>query len=135
MVLVAMAGLEPAMTRLKDGRLSRLVHIAENFGGAYENRTRLNDARVKLAARIDSNHRYQLSETCVLPLDDLPVNGVTGENRTLVERSTVARLIRSATVTIWSQMGSRNPDLRVTSAALFHLSYSGMERVRRIELR
>ena len=35
----------------------------------------------------------------------------------------------------WSQRGIRNPDLRVTSAVLFHLSYSGMERVRRIELR
>jgi hypothetical protein len=48
MVLVAMAGLEPAMTRLKDGRLSRPVHIAVNFGGAYENRTRLSpvDSRV-----------------------------------------------------------------------------------------
>jgi hypothetical protein len=48
MVLVAMAGIEPAMTRLKDGRLSRLVHIAVNFGGAYENRTRLSpvDSRV-----------------------------------------------------------------------------------------
>ena len=31
--------------------------------------------------------------------------------------------------------GNRNPGLRITSAALFHLSYSGMERVRRIELR
>jgi hypothetical protein len=31
--------------------------------------------------------------------------------------------------------GNRNPDLRVTGAALFHLSYSGVERVRRIELR
>src|SRR5712671_3435159 len=30
---------------------------------------------------------------------------------------------------------SRNPGLRITSAALFHLSYSGMERARRIELR
>ena len=31
--------------------------------------------------------------------------------------------------------GIRNPNLRITSAALFHLSYSGLERVRRIELR
>ena len=31
--------------------------------------------------------------------------------------------------------GIRNPNLRVTGAALFHLSYSGLERVRRIELR
>jgi hypothetical protein len=119
---------------------------------------------------------------------------VTGENRTLVERSTVARLSHSATVTsgargtsrtclssfsdwrldrnghpgeIWLRAGElnatrlayeasmtpvhlparkdsgarggiRNPTLRVTSAVLFHLSYSGMsymERVRRIELR
>ena len=31
--------------------------------------------------------------------------------------------------------GVRNPNLRVTGAVLFHLSYSGLERVRRIELR
>ena len=31
--------------------------------------------------------------------------------------------------------GIRNPGLRVTNAVLLHLSYSGMERVRRIELR
>ena len=31
--------------------------------------------------------------------------------------------------------GIRNPGLRVTSAVLLHLSYSGMERVRRIEPR
>ena len=128
MVLVAMAGFEPAMTRLKDGRLSRLVHIAENFGGAYEYRTRLspvdsrvprqlvyapentdrgrkwygredlnlqvsrfvagcpdplNDARVKSwQPGMDSNHRYQLSESCVLPLDD-PA-GWEGQTRTAV---------------------------------------------------
>ena len=40
----------------------------------------------------------------------------------------------------WSQRGGcPKPDLRVTNAALFHLSYSGasqtMERARRIELR
>ena len=116
------------MIRLKDGRLSRLVHIAVNFGGAYENRTRLSpvdsrylasrstlrktfvgaeksygredlnlqvsrfvagypdpldDARVKSwRPGMDSNHRYQLSESCVLPLDD-PA-GWEGQTRTAV---------------------------------------------------
>src|SRR5262249_40425748 len=99
---------------------------------------------------MDSNHRHQLSESCVLPLNDpasrctkklqralvgrgrfelpsqasktcvlaaerLPkIFGVTGENRTLVERSTVACLIHSATVTIdagemWWKRRELNP--------------------------
>src|SRR5206468_7275094 len=66
----------------------------------------------------------QASKTRVLPLDDLPVNGVNGENRTLadtavpqadrprqtvsaVKRSTVARLSHSATVTLGARSTSR----------------------------
>src|ERR1700720_2181594 len=58
-----------------------------------------------------------------------------------IERSSVAYHATALPLSYigWSQRGNRNPDLRVTNAALFHLSYSGakkrMERVRRIELR
>jgi hypothetical protein len=54
-----------------------------------------------------------------------------------IERSSVAYHATALPLSYigWSQRDIRNPDLRVTSAVLFHLSYSGMERVRRIELR
>jgi hypothetical protein len=55
-----------------------------------------------------------------------------------IERSSVAYHATALPLSYiaWSQRGGiRNPDLRATSAALFHLSYSGVERVRRIELR
>ena len=54
-----------------------------------------------------------------------------------IERSSVAYHATALPLSYigWSQGDIRNPDLRVTSAVLFHLSYSGMERVRRIELR
>ena len=53
-----------------------------------------------------------------------------------IERSSVAYHATALPLSYigWS-LDIRNPDLRVTSAVLFHLSYSGMERVRRIELR
>ena len=35
----------------------------------------------------------------------------------------------------WSRRGYSKPALRITGAVLRHLSYSGVERVRRIELR
>ena len=54
-----------------------------------------------------------------------------------IERSSVAYHATALPLSYigWSQRDIRNPDLRVTSAVLFHLSYSSMERVRRIELR
>ena len=54
-----------------------------------------------------------------------------------IERSSVAYRATALPLNYigWSQRGDSNPDLRVTSAVLFHLSYSGVERVRRIELR
>ena len=54
-----------------------------------------------------------------------------------IERSSVAYQATALPLSYigWSQRGYRNPDLRITGAALCHLSYSGLERVRRIELR
>ena len=60
--------------------------------------------------------------------------GANGANRTLIGRipgnCSPIELHRHG-----ARGGIRNPGLRVTNAVLFHLSYSGMERVRRIELR
>src|SRR5207244_12702444 len=51
----------------------------------------LNDARVKIwQPEMDSNHRYQLSESCVLPLDDpasLRLTGWEGQTRTAYQAS------------------------------------------------
>ena len=59
-----------------------------------------------------------------------------------IERSSVAyhaTALPLSYIGLEPEGGNRNPDLRVTSAALFRLSYSGtsktLERVRRIELR
>ena len=57
-----------------------------------------------------------------------------------IERSSVAYHATALPLSYigWSQRGYSKPNLRITSAVLFHLSYSGakrMERVRRIELR
>lgn len=65
-------------------------------------------------------------------------SGANGANRTLIGclpcNCSPVELHR-----LGARGGNRNPDLRVTSAVLFHLSYSGasktLERVRRIELR
>ena len=81
--MVAMTGFEPAMTRLKGGRLSQLVHIAANSGGAYENRTRLKpvDSRTPRqsayapqiwTARPGSNRNFSLRRAAPFPLDDEP---------------------------------------------------------------
>ena len=64
-----------------------------------------------------------------------PANsGANGANRTLIGclpcNCSPVELHR-----LGARESIRNPDLRVTNAALFHLSYSGVERVRRIELR
>ena len=54
-----------------------------------------------------------------------------------IERSSVAYRATALPLSYigWSQRGYSKPDLRVRSAVLLHLSYSGTERVRRIELR
>jgi hypothetical protein len=58
------------------------------------------------------------------------------QNGVIIERSSVAYEATALPLSYigWSQRGIRNPDLRGTNAALFHLSYSGMERMQRIEL-
>jgi hypothetical protein len=65
----------------------------------------------------DSNCRSRLQRPASWPLNDLPVSGVTGENRTLVERSTVARLSHSATVTLGARSTSRTCSAHWTRSA------------------
>ena len=87
----------------------------------------------------DSNWLFRITGPAHrrLCLQGPQISGANGANRTLIGclpcNCSPVELHR-----LGARGGNRNPDLRVTNAALFHLSYSGvkeLERVRRIELR
>jgi hypothetical protein len=96
--------------------------------------TTLSFSRMEPRARFElafPNYKSGASPTMLTGLGN---SGANGANRTLIGclpcNCSPLELHR-----LGARGGNRNPDLRVTSAALFHLSYSGMERLRRIELR
>lgn len=118
--LVREAGVEPAASRLS----VECSNHAELFpdGAPCQIRTGFSGLQVRRIA----DYAYRACDS-----------GANGANRTLIGclpcNCSPVELHR-----LGARGGNRNPDLRATSAVLFHLSYSGearMERVRRIELR